>query len=193
MDASDGATTNGGQHVATDPVTHPSAEAAPSGAPVSSSPAEAPAGVPEPLVIVDADDARDPNTGRIRKGKTLNPKGRAPGSPNLNSELQQAVKKYKLGQKSYLELLLTKSLQDVKYAELVVPKILANVDLPAAAAGVTIHNTPHASARADANSETYVDVAKLLSDAAGREGVAQFAERLAACKALTGEPRHVRQ
>jgi len=167
----------------------PSAAAAPSGAPVSASPADAPAGAPEPLVVVD-EDLRDEN-GRIRPGKTLNKKGRPPGSPNLNAELQKAVKKYKLGQKSYLELLLTKSLQDVEYAKLVVPKILSNVDVPAPAGGVTIHNTPQANA--SANHETNVElVAKLLADADGREDAARFTERVAACGGFSRDAGNVR-
>lgn len=131
MDTSDGGNRNGNGHADPTPASLKSDTAAPSGAPVSGAAAPQ-AGIP--------DDTRDPLTGRIRKGKSLNPKGRTPGTPNLNDELIKAIKKFKLGQKGFLELFLTRALQDVEYAKLLAPKVFGNVDPPAGQAGVTIHN-----------------------------------------------------
>src|SRR5689334_16838177 len=110
MDASSDSTNHGNGNGSSKPdhpatASLPSTAAASSEAPVSSSQGEAPAGT--------SDEARDPVTGRIKKGKSLNPKGRPPGTPNLNNELINAIKKFRIGKKTYLELFLTRSLQDV--------------------------------------------------------------------------------
>lgn len=189
MDASAGADKSGNGHAVpfANPDSLPSAVVVPpseKGAPVSSAPTTAAPAAGAP------DEVRDPVTGKIRPGKSLNPKGRAPGTPNLNNELLKAIKKFRLGQKSFLELFLTRSLQDVEYAKLIAPKVFGNVDQPMAPGGISIHNNPQSHAN---HSETHVNVAKLLADSAGRDGIALFAERLAACGAVPGESRNVRQ
>jgi hypothetical protein len=190
MDASAGATRNGDKapetvpHAVPTPVSLPSAVAAPEGAPVSSATPAPAAGAPD----VERDEH-----GRLKPGKSLNPKGRKPGATSLNTELMKAIKAFRIGSKGYLELFLTRSLQDVEYAKLITPKIFGNVDQPAGA-GISIHNNPQASASAAATTENnYGNARKLLADEAGRGILAAAAERLAAGSLDTGAPRHVRQ
>lgn len=139
MDASDGGRKNGNGHPDPTPVSLPSDTAAPTGAPVSGAPPAPAAGAPAeqvPLVVVDRDES-----GRIKPGKSLNPKGRPAGAPSLNAQLVKAVKQFKIGNKGFLELFLTRSLQDVEYAKLIAPKIFANVDQPASQGGININNS----------------------------------------------------
>jgi hypothetical protein len=135
MDTSAGSQKHGNGHAADPLASPPSAEAAPTGAPVSASPnpkGEKPTGTP--------DDVRD-EKGRIKKGHSLNPKGRPPGIPTLNAEICRAAKAFKLGDRSYMQLLLAKSLQDPKWAELVIPRLFADATPPApTASGPTFNN-----------------------------------------------------
>jgi hypothetical protein len=205
MDASTVANKNGNGHADPEPVVLPSAAAAPSGAPV-------PGAIPAP-VAGTLEDARDPVTGKIRPGKSLNPKGRPPGIVNRNVQLNRgfeafraspelvrvALSKYRIrirGLKAEA-LLIT-----LAFARAIVDKddsLLrwcgehAYLTMTPAAAGIVINNNPQASAGAHSSHDSHVNVAKLLADAGGRDTLAQFAERLAACGAYSGESRHVRQ
>jgi len=171
MDASDGATKNNGNgHADPAPVSLPSAEAAPQGAPVSSSNGEGQAGAPahEPLVVVD----RDPITGRFPKGKSGNPKGRTPGIPNKNTE--------------FLRLLTSKELRhvwatakklaakgDVGLMQFLLERAL--IKLTPEAAGIVINNNPTATTH---HNETHVRIGEHLADPKTRDAVAQLTERL---------------
>lgn len=181
MDAGTGSHNNGNGHTADPSAQLPSAAAAPKGAPVSASPlaGEPPAGSPDAI--------RD-EKGRIKKGKSGNPKGRPPGTPNMNTELCRAVKAWKLGDRTWLNLLLAKCLNDVKYARLVLPTLLANATPATPLIDASDHSQEH-----NHHSETNVRIGEHLSDEGTRNAVAQLTERLAARGAFTGEPRHVRQ
>jgi len=203
MDASDGATKNGNGHADSLPVSLPSAAAAPSGAPVGPSNGEAPAGAPEPLVVVD-EDVRDEH-GKIKNGKTLNPKGRPPGIVNRNTQLnrgfeafranpelcKEALKKYKIrirglkAESLLITLAFAKSIVDKDDSLLRWCGEHAYLSMTPAAAGIVINNNPSAIA-ATISSDTHVNVAKLIADGKGREAVAGIAERLAACGAFPG-------
>ncbi len=190
MDASDRANNNGnGKHVP-DTGSLPSAAVVPQGAPVSSSAApavEVPAGSPDvPLIVVE--DPPRTKDGKFRPGQSGNPKGRPPGTPNLNNEICRAAKSFKLGDKSYMYLVLAKALQDVEYAKLVIPRLFAD-----ATEGKPLIDASDNSQEHHHHTETHVRIGEHLSDASTRDAVAQLTERLAARGAFTGEPRHVRQ
>jgi len=205
MDASEGSKHHGNGNGSSKPdhpvsPSLPSAVAALSGAPVSSSPAEAPAGAPEPLVVVDRDEH-----GKIKKGRSLNPKGRPPGIVNRNTQLNRgfetfranpelcklALKKYKIrtrGMKAD-ELLVT-----LAFAMWIVdgdPSMVkwcgerVYLTLTPEAAGIVINNNPMANA-STISSDSHVNVEKLIADGKGREAIAGIAERLAACGAFPG-------
>jgi hypothetical protein len=182
MDTSAGSQNNG--HGPAEPqASLPSTVVAPLGAPVSASPAaaagEKPAGSP--------DEVRD-EKGRIKKGKTLNPKGRPPGIPNLNSELCRAVRAWKLGDRTFLNLLLAKCLNDVEYAKLVLPTLLANATEGKPLIDASDHSQEH-----NHHSETHVSIGERLGHEGTRRAVAALTEQLALGGAFSGEPRHVRQ
>lgn len=118
MDASDGHTKPGNGQAESHPTSLPSTVAAPTGAPVGASPVagEKPAGAP----VERADK------GKFKKGVSGNPKGRPPGTPNLNAELIKAIKKFRLGDKSYLDALLMRSIQEPELAKKILDKILVD-------------------------------------------------------------------
>lgn len=186
MDASAGAENNG-DSVPT-PGSLPSAAAAPQGAPVGASNVEVPAGSSEPLVVLEkpTDPVRD-EKGRIKKGHSLNPKGRQPGIPNLNNELNKAIKQFKIGDRSFLYLILAKSLQDVEYFKLIHSKILAEATPPAAASGVNIHNS---LGQTNVQAETNVRLIDHLRDPGVRDTVADLVDKLQARGAFSGSARH---
>lgn len=173
MDAGNGSHSNG------------NGKADPSAAlPQSSPPAGGDGLPPEPLVVVD--DAPRGKDGKFRAGKSGNPKGRPPGTPNLNNEICRAAKAFKLGDKTYMFLLLAKSLQDPEYAKLVVPRLFADATEGKPLIDASDNSQHH-------HSENHVSIGEHLADASTRDAVAQLTERLAARGAFAGEPRHVRQ
>jgi hypothetical protein len=200
MDASDGANKNGNGHADPEPVSLPSAAAAPPGAPVSS-PEGAPAGAPEPLIVVDRDEH-----GRIKPGRSLNPAGRKPGIVNRNTQLNRgfdafranpelckaALKTYKIkirglkAEQLLITLAFAKAIIDKDDSLLKWCGEHAYITMTPAAAGIVINNSPQAYAAATASSDTHVNVAKLIADGKGREAIAGIAERLAACGAFPG-------
>jgi|SRR6185295_15482631 len=177
MDASDGANTNGNGHADPEPVSLPSAAAAPSGAPVSGAIAAPAAGAPEPLIVVD-DDVRDEH-GRIRKGKTLNPKGRAPGIPNKNTEFLKLLTSTQLREVwAIAKKLALKG--DVGLLEFLLERAL--VKLTPEAAGIVINNNPsaHASAGASATASTLNDrLEELRGDPGVRDSFCDLVDRIA--------------
>lgn len=208
MDASAGATSNGNGHAVPDPVSLPSA-VGPEGAPVVPAPAAAAAGAP-----AGADPARDPKTGRIKPGHSLNPNGRQPGIPNRNTQLnkgfeafkaqpelcKKALSKYGIrirGMKAealLVTLAFARAIVDGDVALLEWCGERAYVKLTPEAAGIVINNNPQAHAGAQANpTVNYGNARQLLADEAGRELLARCAERLASGGLDTGAPRHVRQ
>ncbi len=194
MDASSDSTHHGNGNGSSKP-DHPetaslsSAAAAPSGAPVSASPTDAPAGAPEPLVVVD-DDARDPKTGRMKPGKTLNPKGRPPGIVNRNTQLnrgfdafranpelcKEALKKYKIkirGLKSealLITLAFAKAIIDKDDTLLKWCGEHAYLSMTPAAAGIVINNNPTASSQANSY-ETFISQLRAERAAMTRPGM----------------------
>jgi hypothetical protein len=213
MDASDGSTHHGNGHADPAPESLPSAVAAPSGAPVASASPAPEAGAPEPLIVVDT-DVRD-EKGRMKPGRTLNPKGRPPGIVNRNTQLnrgfeafranpelcKEALKKYKIrirnlkAEQLLITLAFAKSIIDKDDSLLKWCGEHAYLGMTPAAAGIVINNTPQATAAATAaaHNESYGNARKLLADEAGRELLARCAERLASGSVDAGTPRHVRQ
>jgi hypothetical protein len=195
MDASDGANKNGNGHADPAPASLPSAAAAPLGAPVSSSPAEAQAGAPEPLVVVD-DDVRD-DKGRMKPGRTLNPKGRPPGIVNRNTQLnrgfeafranpelcKEALKKYKIrirglkAEQLLITLAFAKAIIDKDDSLLKWCGEHAYVTMTPAAAGIVINNNPSASATA--HSTARHDRFEELRDTGIRDSFCDLADRIA--------------
>lgn len=149
------------------------------GAPASASAAppavEKPASTPPPK--------RDPK-GRLLPGQKLNPKGENGGIPHLNRELVAAAKAFHLGDKSYLQLLLAKSLQDPRYAEMVIPRILASVTAPGPLIDASDKSQHHYT-------ENYVRIGEHLADPGTRDALALLAERLGARGVFSGGDGHV--
>ena len=122
--------------------------------------------------------------GRFRKGESGNKRGRPPGIPNLNDALVKAVKQWRLGDRTWLNAILTKALTDPDLARVVLDKILVNAT-PAGPA-ISIKNSHHSQ-------ETHVRIGEHLGDPAVRDAVADLTQRLAARGAWAGTNGHVRE
>ena len=172
MDTGEGAKNNGnGKHVPD------------SGSPPSITSAGGNGHPPEPLVVVDRDEK-----GRILPGRSLNPKGRAKGIPNRNSELVKLVNTRELswcwrtakaqakkGDTSFLRYLLDKTL----------------LEQSPASAGIVINASASAQASAEASSTSnFHDRLEELRDPGVLAGVGDLLDRLAARRGITGAPRH---
>jgi hypothetical protein len=128
---------------------------------------------------------RDPK-GRFQKGQSGNPKGRAPGIPNLNDELVRAVKRYRLGEKNWLQAILTRALQDPDLAKVVLDKVLVNAT-PAGPA-ISIRNSNEQT-----HQESHVQIGEHLGDPAVRNLVAELTQRLGDRGAFAGANGHARE
>jgi hypothetical protein len=62
----------------------------------------------------------------FKPGQSGNPKGRAPGVPNLNALLLQEIEKFKREGKGFLECLLLRSLEEPTLGRKLLDKILMN-------------------------------------------------------------------
>ena len=137
------------------------------GAPADVSPAEGekPASAPK----VERDEK-----GRVKKGSILNRQGKNGGVPNINNELVRAAKAFKIGDKSFMYLLLAKALQDYKYAILVVPRLAIDVTAGEKTAAISIVNQAQATGQVN----TYETMVASLE-----------AERRAAAGSSPSDPR----
>lgn len=176
MDASDGDNHKGNGSVPM-PVSLP-----------STSPASGHGQSPEPLVVVDS-PARDPKTGRVLPGHSLNPKGRRPGIPNRNAELVKVLNTTEI--REAWKLAKSRAAKgETALMEFMLDR--AFLKQTPEAAGIAI-NVNQANSQTNNHSETHVRIGELLRDGEGRDALARLTERAAACGAFTGEPRHVRQ
>ena len=176
MDASDGGDHNGNGSVSL-PVSLP-----------STSPAGGHGQSPEPLVVVETPPAkplRDPKTGRILPGRSLNPKGRLPGIPNRNQELVKLVNTRELswcwrtakaqakkGDNALLQFLLARTL----------------LEQSPTSAGIVINATASAQATVENTTEIH-DRLEELRDPAVRDAFCDLVDRLEARNRNAGPTR----
>jgi hypothetical protein len=181
MDASTGANKNGNGHHVPDPSVLPSAVVVPSGAPVTSAIAAPEAGAP----AVERDEH-----GRIKPGKSLNPKGRAPGVVSRNTQLNRgfeafranpelckiALKKYSIrirglkAESLLITLAFAKSIIDKDDSLLKWCGEHAYLSMTPAAAGIVINNNPQATA-SQSSYETFISELRAHRDSIPRPGM----------------------
>ena len=179
MDTGEGSNTGNGHSA--DPTPTP---------PQSTSPAGGNGQSPEPLVVVDlpaAKSVRDPKTGRILPGHSLNPKGRLPGIPNRNAELVKVLCTTEI--REAWKLAKARAAKgETALMEFMLDRAFLKQTPEAAGIAINVNQANH-----QIQTETNVHIGEHLSDPGTRDAVAQLTERLAARGAFTGEPRHVRQ
>lgn len=74
-----------------------------------------------------------------KPGQSGNPKGKPPGTLNFNTELEKALREFRVGEKTYLEAILLKSLSNPVLAAKVLDKILQDAT-PRGSVNITNEN-----------------------------------------------------
>lgn len=104
--------------------------------PPSSPPAGCSGQSPEPLVVVD----RDPKTGRILPGHSLNPKGRPKGIPNRNDELVKILTSTQLREAWVLAKARAKR-GDIRLMEFLLDRVLLKQTPEAAGIAINVNQS----------------------------------------------------
>lgn len=165
-----------------------SGETPPAAAPGPEPGASAETSKPKPEASAGASAASRDENGRFKKGESGNKRGRPPGIPNVNDELVRAVKKYRIGDKSWLQALLTRALQDPQLAKVVLDKIA--IDATPATPAVSIRNN---NSNQFNHQEGHVEIGKHLGDESVRTLLAELTQRLGDRGAFAGANGHDRQ